>query len=61
VKDDCDTYDMKWSSGGIFTTMTLPASGETFLKALNDGSQYVEVVSLWLAVHQNFGKCTPTP
>jgi hypothetical protein len=55
----CDTYPMLYSGSGIFTTAR--AHGGTFLKVLNDGSQYVEVVSLHLAIHQSFGKCTRLP
>ena len=55
----CDTYPMLYSGSGIFTTAR--AHGGTFLKALNDGSRYVEVVSLYLAIHQSFGKCTKLP
>ena len=56
----CDTYPMTFSVGGIFTTVSLPGRGSTFLKVLNDGSQYVEVASLHTAVHQNFGACKPS-
>ena len=55
----CDTYPMLYSGSGIFTTAR--AHGGTFLKVLNDGSQFVEVVSLHLAIHQSFGKCTKLP
>ena len=57
----CDSYPMTFSAGGIFTTISLPGSGSTFLKVVNDGSQYLEVASLQLAVHQNFGACKPSP
>ena len=50
---------MLYSGSGIFTAAR--ANGGTFLKVLNDGSQYVEVVSLHLAIHQSFGKCTKLP
>ena len=56
----CHAYPMTFSAGGIFTNVTLPGSG-TFLKVVNDGSEYVEVASLHLAVHQNFGVCKPSP
>lgn len=59
-KEDCDSYPMTFSSSGIFTTFTLPGSGSTFLKVVNDGSEYLEVASLQLAVHQNFGTCRPS-
>ncbi len=57
----CDSYPMTASAGGIFTSVSLPGSGGTFLKVLNDGSEYVEAASLHLAVHQNFGTCKPKP
>ena len=53
----CETYPMIFSADGIFTTFNQPSSGSTFLKVLNDGSQYLEVVSLLISVHQNFGAC----
>lgn len=56
----CDSYPMTFSTGGIFTTVSLPASGSAFLKIVNDGSQYIEVASVGLAVHQNFGACKPS-
>jgi hypothetical protein len=55
----CDSYSITFSASGIFTTVSVRGSGSTFLKVLNDGSQYVEVASLHLAVHQNFGACKP--
>jgi hypothetical protein len=58
---DCDSYPMTVSSSGMFTIISLPGRGGTFLKVLNDGSQYVEAASLHLAVHQNFGACKPMP
>jgi len=55
----CDSHPMTAAAGGIFTSVSLPGSGGTFLKVLNDGSQYVEAAALHLAVHQNFGACKP--
>lgn len=56
----CDTYPMSFEASGIFTTVNLLGSGGTFLKVVNDGSEYVEVTSLHLAVLQNFGACQPS-
>lgn len=53
----CDTYGSRVVSGGIFTTADLAGTGGTFVKVLNDGSEYVEVVTMFLAVQQNFGSC----
>ena len=53
----CDKYPMTYSSGGAFTTFSLPYRSGTFLKTLNDGSSYVEVASSMLSVLQNFGRC----
>ena len=42
----------------MYTNVSLDGRGGTFLKVINDGSKYVEVVTLGTAVHQNFGRCT---
>lgn len=57
----CDSHSMSFSAVGIFTRISLPDSGSTFFKVLNDGSQYVEVASSQLAINQNFGACKPGP
>jgi hypothetical protein len=53
----CDEYSLDVSVGGIFTTIDLPGRSGTFLKALNDGSQYIEVVTASLAVIRYSGAC----
>ena len=53
----CDSYPMEVLASGIFTTVALPGRPGIFLKALNDGSEYVEVASLHLGTYQNFGSC----
>jgi hypothetical protein len=53
----CDRYDLGSSAGGIYTT-AWPNAG-AFLKALNDGSEYTEVVTLGTTVHVQHGRCTP--
>jgi hypothetical protein len=57
----CDSYPMTFSKSGIFTIVNLPNNGSTFLKVVNDGSEYLEVQSLILAVFQSFGTCKATP
>ena len=56
----CDTFPMTFSVSGIYTTFNDPSGGSTFLKVLNDGSEYLEVVSAMNAVYQYFGVCRPT-
>ena len=56
----CDTFPMTFSAGGIYTTFNQPSSGSTFLKVLNDGSEYLEVVSSLNTVYQYFGACRPS-
>ncbi len=53
----CDQYEMAYSVAGIYTTVS-PVIG-TFLKVLNDGSEFVEVASLGTAVVTSFGRCMP--
>ena len=56
----CDEYPLDVSVGGIFTTISLPGRPGTFLKALNDGSQYIEVLTSSLAVIRYSGACRKT-
>lgn len=58
-KDNCETYNMTFSASGIYTTVMIPASSGTFIKIVNDGSEYIEVASFHLAAFQNFGFCLP--
>ena len=44
--------DMQFEASGIYTTAS-PASG-SFLKALNDGSSFVEITTLGVAVNVAF-------
>ena len=53
----CDDYAMTYSRSGIYTVVTV--GGGTFLKVLNDGSDFAEVVSLGTAVWNGFGVCAP--
>jgi len=55
----CDTYDrMIFSDSGSFTNVSLPYKG-VFLKPANDGSEYVEIVTLLTNVYLKFGSCKP--
>lgn len=54
----CDGYEMTYSVGGIFTTVTLTGHPGTFLKSVNDGSEYLEVATLGTAAYASFGRCT---
>jgi hypothetical protein len=53
----CDDYALRHASGGLYTT----ASGglQIFLKALNDGSEFVEATSFGTSVFIAYGRCTP--
>jgi hypothetical protein len=57
----CDSHLMTFSSSGIFTAAILPSTSGTFLKVVNDGSEYVEVASTGLSIIHNFGVCEPVP
>lgn len=54
----CDSYEMTYAVGGAFTTVTPLGARGFFLKAVNDGSEFLEVVSLGTAAHASFGRCT---
>ena len=54
----CDAYPMRSFVGGIYTTISLARPG-TFLKAVNDGSEFVEVASMGNVTFNTFGRCTP--
>jgi hypothetical protein len=54
----CDNYGLASEASGIFTIINIPGGG-AFFKVVNDGSEYVEVASLHLAVQQTFGTCQP--
>lgn len=53
----CDQYEMTHSLGGIYTTVS--AGQGTFLKAVNDGSEFTDIVSLGTSIFASFGRCTP--
>ena len=52
----CDAYSMQTVVGGIYTTVALPKNG-AFLRAVNDGSAFVEVTSLGRGTLSGFGQC----
>lgn len=52
----CDRYPIVITVSGIYTVVTL--QGGAFLKALNDGSEFVDVASSGTALLANFGRCT---
>lgn len=54
----CDDYPMDFASSGIFTTAT-PQRHGSFIKVVNDGSEYMEVATLMLQVYVYFGACKP--
>ncbi|MEK6710862.1 MAG: hypothetical protein AABZ64_09815 [Nitrospinota bacterium] len=54
----CETHPMAHRVSGIFTLIDL-AGGGAFLKAVNDGSAYVEAVSEKSGVVLSFGACAP--
>lgn len=53
----CDDYDAQVSASGIYTI--IEAGRATFVKVVNDGSEYVEAASLGTSIVQNFGRCLP--
>lgn len=57
----CDAYQMEYFSAGIFTMISPLRTSGTFLKAVNDGREFVEVASLTTSVYTSFGQCTPRP
>jgi len=54
----CDDHAMTYSRSGIYTVVTV--GGGTFLKVLNDGSEFVDIASLGTLVLNSFGVCTPS-
>ena len=52
----CDSYPMTFEASGIFT-VAQPNSRSTFLKVLNDGSEYMEVVTSHLGAWVYVGSC----
>jgi hypothetical protein len=52
----CDSYTMKWSTGGIYTNIFLDHMG-TIFKASNDGSDFVDVAIHGTTIYNYFGKC----
>jgi hypothetical protein len=53
----CNARAMLASHGGIFTAAT--AGPSAFVKALNDGSDFVDVATLGTTLYANFGRCRP--
>ena len=53
----CDAHQMTYSTAGIYTTV-LPGLG-TFLKAVNDGSEFADIASLGTGIFASFGRCIP--
>lgn len=51
----CDRRALEVSRSGIFTVAT--AGDGTFLKALNDGGDFVDVATLGTSLFANFGRC----
>lgn len=54
-KQGCDQYSMTSSVSGIYILAV--AQGGTILKMMNDGSEFVEVVSLGTTTYISFGSC----
>ena len=54
----CDAYPMQSYTSGIYTSISLAQPG-TFLKVVNDGSEFVEVASMGNVTFNSFGRCTP--
>ena len=54
----CDIYTVTYSSGGVFTTVRLSQVG-TLLKVVNDGSEFIDVATVGVAVITSFGTCQP--
>jgi hypothetical protein len=54
----CDSRAMQFTNSGIWTVIDRPGSA-TILKIRNDGTEFVEVVTLWSEVFTGFGACTP--
>jgi hypothetical protein len=55
----CDSYLLQHRSAGIYTTAGADFERGMYLKALNDGSEFVESLSLGTAAYTNFGACVP--
>ena len=53
----CDSYAVTPQPGGIYTLLNPTPS--TFLKVLNDGTDFVEVASLGTSVLISYGRCIP--
>ncbi len=52
----CESYPMTYEQSGIFT-VAQPDSRSAFLKVINDGSEYMEVATVWLDTYVFFGSC----
>ncbi len=54
----CDTYQMIHSGSGIYTIIE-PNNSGTFMKVVNDGSEFMEVATLGTSSFTSLGRCTP--
>jgi len=56
----CDRYEMRESVSGIYTSVALVDRPGTLFKAVNDGSEFVEVITLGTTLMSSYGICSPT-
>jgi len=56
----CDRYEMQESVSGIYTFVSLVDRQGTLFKVVNDGSEFVEVITLGTTLMSSYGSCSPT-
>ena len=52
----CDDHDAHITRSGVFLKIEVPGKG-LIAKLSDDGSQFVEIITLGTAVHVSFGTC----
>jgi hypothetical protein len=55
----CDAYPMTWATAGIFTSGTFGPGAGAFFRTVNNGSSYIEVMTMGVSSVNNFGQCFP--
>ncbi len=53
----CNGYPMTSSTSGMYTIISRPSNRGAFLKAVNDGSEFMAVASLGIDTWNHFGQC----
>jgi len=53
----CEEFPLKIDKAGVFSILSTADRAGTFLKVVNDGSEFVEVSNIATAVLVQFGTC----